>query len=247
MSPHNFVFLISVFETGSQEDLIAYRKRKVEVKIEVFLDIASGIEFRGGIASQRGIHRVLDHEVGFVTPVIRTEVPCPERVEMGALNPREKGLIGGGAAESGGKTAGKAFAEREIVVLLSKTCWSASGSATLSVMATTGGSGASGSNLPTSNVSPPSATEDAPARIGISEEESAFHFFARIVGIAVEFGVFRQVSAVVGKEFKVIPDDGRTPDLGGIRHVGIAGGNERLGVVAFAQIDRYHPRCHIPG
>ena len=53
-----------------------------------------------------------------------------------------------------------------------------------------------------------------------------------MVGIAVEPGVFRQVSAVVGKEFEVVPDDGRTPNLGGIGHIGIAGGNERFGVVA---------------
>ena len=78
LSLHNFVGLVSVFETRGQEDLFACRKCNVEVQIEVFLDIASGIELRGGIASQRGIYRVLDHEVGFVASVIGAEGPTSQ-------------------------------------------------------------------------------------------------------------------------------------------------------------------------
>ena len=78
------------------------------------------------------------------------------------------------------------------------------------------------------------ASEDTPARVGVTEKEAAFHLTLRIITKGVQPGIERlQVQAEVAEEFIVVLDFRCPPDLGrraaGMR---IAGLNQPPRVVA---------------
>ena len=67
---------------------------------------------------------------------------------------------------------------------------------------------------------------DALPRVGVPEEEALGDLLVGVVGVAVELHAVGEQVAEIAEELQVVLDPGVAPDLGGVAHVGVAGGDE---------------------
>ena len=83
-----------------------------------------------------------------------------------------------------------------------------------------------------SSVSPPVEAVDVVPIVGVPKVEPLRHLLARVVRVAVELQAVAEQTAEVAEQLQVVLDGRVAPDLRRVRHVGVAGRDERRRVGA---------------
>ena len=225
------------FHAGGEVHVVNQRVGDVEVEVRVGLLVDAGAERRGGVVAERGVHRVVDELVDLAGADVRAEVPGHAALCV-AANAGDKRRVGQVAAELGIEPAGEAGVEGEAVRIrfdrgqgrrVRRVGDDPERGATAGALDAGPGPFAVADQKRRSAV----VAEDAGPGVRIAEVEAAGGRACRVVRVAVELDAAREQGAEVGEHLDVVLEQGRTPDLGWIADVGVAGvdGIDRVGAL----------------
>ncbi len=208
----------------------------VEVEVDLPLAVQSGPEVERGLRPQRRVDGVGDEQVHLVGADARAGVP-DETVRGQSADAGDHRRIRGIAAELRREAARQELLEREAVRIVEdgperrrvrpvvgdrhrRTVRGPVEDAVLRV-----------ERVADQQRPAPVGAVDPPARVRVPKVETAGHGLARVVGVPVELHAVVEQVAEVAEQLQVVVDRRRPPDLHRVGDRGVAGVDQRLGVV----------------
>ena len=193
------MLLVPPFRAGREVDHVAGGVGHVGVQADLPLPVAAEIERGGRVGAERGVDRVGDEQIGFVSPDRAAHVP-DDAGRSEAADATHKRQVLRLTAEARREAARKPLPERETVrvvehLLQGDRVGDVIGDGHRRAVRRAGA--CRHERVADQQRLAAVEAEDAALRVRVSEEEAAGHFFTCVVGVAVDLqAVVEQVSEV---------------------------------------------------
>ena len=224
--------LVAPLGAGRNVDHVGNGMGDVEVEVDLLLPVEPGVEVARGVGAERRVDGVVEEEVGLVGAVAGAGVPGQAAVGD-APHPPDHRHVGDHAPEPRGEPARGELLEGEAVGVGEDL---GEGRLIRHVVGHPDHRAVGRAHAPgrehvgdEQGLAPVEAVDVGPV-VGVPEVEALGDPLAGVVGVAVELHAVGGEAAEVAEELQLVLDGRVAPDLRGVGHVGVAGGDEGGGV-----------------